>query len=341
MKIERLREQVEVFNKLDGKMYKVTGVDNQVGTAAEMLEDGTLGENTVTITEANCLAFRVVKDPAPLPTPADYYVEDGQLMKNGQPACEQGQIVVKEILAKLPGILVLAVEPKSKEDGMIDLFAYEPARDRFKKLIRSSIPQVKVVGYAGADKDEAVLAYSKTVEKTEKDQDGNDVPVLDFDSAAVITVKGTAAVGCRIDCPINTDDTFIAERPDGAFEVYVPSDEDVNAVDDKVEKREKRMWLRIVDGQITDSFNMDGQITATWSPAYKEFVIRSDGEIYLPWMMFTMASKKIKQLAGYNVLIDVTKEDYAYKLTFSNGDYKFKTLTSQSTKDRGYIVTVA
>lgn len=340
MKIERLREQVEVFNKLDGKMYKVTGVNGQIGTAAEMLEDGTLGEKTVAITEANCLAFRVVNDPAPFPAPKNFDVQGGQLMKDGKSACEQGQIVVREILAELPGALVLAVEPKTKEDGMIDLFLYEPARDRFKKLIRSSIPEVSVIGCAGAENDEAVLAYSKTISKTEKDDDGNDVPVLDFDSAAIITVKGSAAVGCRIDCPIITDEAFIAERPDGTVEVFVPSDEDADLMDNKVVAREKRIWLRIADGEVVESMNVSGKITATWSPAYKDFVIRSDDEIYLPWLMFRMQNKKIKELAGYDTLIDITKEDYTYKLTFSNADYQFKTLISRSTKDRGYVVTI-
>ena len=48
----------------------------------------------------------------------------------------------------------------------------------------------------------------------------------------------------------------------------------------------------------------------------------------------------VAKLEGYDILIDITEEDYTYKLTFSNGDYGLKTLLSRSTRDRGYVVTV-
>ena len=53
-----------------------------------------------------------------------------------------------------------------------------------------------------------------------------------------------------------------------------------------------------------------------------------------------IADPAVAELDGYDTLIDITKKDYTYKLTFSNEEYEFKTLVSQSTKDRGYIVTV-
>ena len=58
---------------------------------------------------------------------------------------------------------------------------------------------------------------------------------------------------------------------------------------------------------------------------------REDIEIHSP---------KVAELKGYDTLIDITKEGWEYRLTFSNGEYKFKTLVSKSTRDRGYIVTV-
>lgn len=45
-------------------------------------------------------------------------------------------------------------------------------------------------------------------------------------------------------------------------------------------------------------------------------------------------------LEGYDTLIDITRENDVFKLTFSNGDYAFKILVSWSTRDRGYVVTV-
>lgn len=66
MRIERLREELEVLNKLNGMNYKVVSVeeDGRKGTACLMKEDGTLDETqAVVITEGNALAFRVEKDP--------------------------------------------------------------------------------------------------------------------------------------------------------------------------------------------------------------------------------------------------------------------------------------
>ena len=55
---------------------------------------------------------------------------------------------------------------------------------------------------------------------------------------------------------------------------------------------------------------------------------------------FVAVNPAVAKLEGYDILIDITEEDYTYKLTFSNGDYGLKTLLSRSTRDRGYVVTV-
>lgn len=74
MRIERLRRGLELLNKVDGKKYKVVEVDGAAGTAVEMHTDldGTLiglGDEEVTITEKNALAFRIINDPEPYPVP--------------------------------------------------------------------------------------------------------------------------------------------------------------------------------------------------------------------------------------------------------------------------------
>ncbi len=70
---------------------------------------------------------------------------------------------------------------------------------------------------------------------------------------------------------------------------------------------------------------------------YKDFVIRNDDEIYIPATGFRMKNPKICELSGYDTLIDITKADYTYRLTFSDNDFRFRTLVSKLTKDRGYI----
>lgn len=56
--------------------------------------------------------------------------------------------------------------------------------------------------------------------------------------------------------------------------------------------------------------------------------------------VFVATNPAVMNLEGYDTLIDITRENDVFKLTFSNGDYAFKILVSWSTRDRGYVVTV-
>lgn len=56
--------------------------------------------------------------------------------------------------------------------------------------------------------------------------------------------------------------------------------------------------------------------------------------------IISFKNPKVAALEGYDTLIDITKEGYECRMTFSNGNYDFKTLVRRSTRDRGVIVTV-
>ena len=108
-------------------------------------------------------------------------------------------------------------------------------------------------------------------------------------------------------------------------------------VDDIVEKRDVRKWFAV---RSDEEFQMDGEIQISWSHAEKDWVICNDKELLVLKKGFHVTSPEIAKLKGYDHLIDITKGEYQYTLTFSNDNYEFKTLVSKSTKDRGYIVTV-
>ena len=69
---------------------------------------------------------------------------------------------------------------------------------------------------------------------------------------------------------------------------------------------------------------------ADWSPAYKDFVIR--GKDMVRFKDFVATNPAVMNLEGYDTLIDITRENDVFKLTFSNGDYAFKILVSWSTR---------
>ena len=333
MKIERLREQMELLNKVDGKTYKVISVQNNTGLAKEWNYDTEeFGDASVNITETNALAFRILSDPLPYPVPEGYDLENGKLVKDGLPVCEQGQLLFNKILAKGAGYLVLSSETQMED--FIDLYIYDFAKDRFTKLI-SRIPDVSFVGYAN-DTD-AVFAYCKIADEERKDGDKTET-IQVFKEARVFSVcEGRVSLSREFSCPISVDKILIAEKPEG-YELFIPSN--ACTEDDGVLKDRKHLaWYHVTSGCCSYVLEAD-TLSANWSPLYKEFVLTGPDFVYVLSKDLKITSKKIEELKDFPILIDVTKEDYAYKLTFSDKDLNFKTLTSQSTKDRGYIVSV-
>jgi len=345
MKIERLRVGLEVLNKVDGKEYKVTKVDGTIGTAVEMSKDPAtgmigFGNGEVTITEKNALAFRILRDPEPYPVPEGYSVRDGILIKDGKPACAQGEFFFIKLLNVWPDCILLAARTKGMADGDIVLVSYRVSCDRFKKM-RVVPENIVFLGCAGENMREAVFLFSNTEEK-EIGTDGEKKTARCFkETALVIVAEGTACIYKKINIPVTVKDCFIEKIPgsrDGAYEVFLASDEEEN--DGVLVSRKERTWMRFqnwnMDCSIT--FSYGGSIRADWSPAYEDFVIR--GKDMLRVKDFVAVNPAVAKLEGYDILIDITEEDYTYKLTFSNGDYGLKTLLSRSTRDRGYVVTV-
>ena len=348
MRINRLRTGIVVANKVDGKYYKVTNVSvqdsNQVGTAYELCgnpEDPfgcneELGEDCVFITEKNALAFRLVSDTEPYPVPEGYSVSNGKIVKNGMLICEQGTIVVDSILAAQPDHLILTCN--KAENGHVDVMSYQLSRDRFVKLC-ADIAAPKCVGNF---MDKVLLAYSEVLEKEVETDDGK-TTVREFQEASLYLIKdGQVLDRKNFAEPVCVHDIEVVEYPSKdtvlpkGYEVFVPSDESVDG-DDIVEKRDVRKWYVVRSDQ---TFRMNGEVHMSWSYAEKDWVISNGKELLVLNKNFHVTSPEIAKLQGYDHLIDITKGEYCYTLTFSNDNYEFKTLVSKSTKDRGYIITV-
>lgn len=338
MRIERMRNGLEVFNKTNGKMYKVISVDQNEGTACEMLEDDQLGEASVIITEDNALAFRIVKDPEPYPVASGYTVVDGILYKDGKKVCEQGQIRVEKIIAEMPGQLV-CVEKSEKEDGRYVLLAYNPARDCFKVLNRKEIPMPELIGYTN-DRTTAFLAFSVTDVQENTKGDGTKEKIHTFMEASVIVLNGERASFIKMTYPIIAKDAFLKEV-NGHWSLFVPG-APILENGERINSSEYH-WNLLNDNEEEYEMMLPENIRADWSYAYHDFVMRNDEALFVGTGgdMIIIENPVVKELADYPILIDITKEQWQYKLTFVNPEtYKMKTLISRSTKDRGYIVTI-
>lgn len=161
MRSNKILENVTVLNKVDNQKYKIIKVIDGIGTAALINpEDESLDETkTVTVTPDNAIAYRLINNPNLPEVPLGYSVEDGVLMRDNGQVTQQGEIVIDKIITAVPGKLLLAVVPRESKDGYIDLFSYVPEEDKFKKLIRHSIPMPEVIE---TDKEYVFLKSCRT-----------------------------------------------------------------------------------------------------------------------------------------------------------------------------------
>lgn len=137
MKNERLREQMVLTNKVDGRRCVVASVEvtpngGKKALAFYEVEDPTVPAEQVEISEANDICFRILDDPMPYGIPEGYSVEDGVLLKNGEPVCEQGYIKVDKIIGGMENALVLLCDDS---DGNKQVYIYNPVRDRFVSVV--------------------------------------------------------------------------------------------------------------------------------------------------------------------------------------------------------------
>lgn len=170
MRFNRAKKETVIYNKVNGKEYLITKEDGQSVIAEALIpdtnENRTDPEDTVRITEANCICFRVIQD-APPTDPVGFYVNsEGTLYKDGTPVTEQGELKFESILCTLPGVLFLISQRK---DGNVDLYAYRVGIDRFTNII-SDIPSPRAIK---VNDTEYAFVYSLT--HTEVKEDGNEV----------------------------------------------------------------------------------------------------------------------------------------------------------------------
>ena len=112
MRINKIKTNVTVLNKVDRKNYQIINIDGSgdsiKGTAKLIKEDGSLDASvTAVITANNAIAYKLIDDPNIPDVPTGYTVENGILLKNGVPATEQGSLVINNVIAGVAGRLIL------------------------------------------------------------------------------------------------------------------------------------------------------------------------------------------------------------------------------------------
>lgn len=351
MKITDVKVGTRAFNKVNGLTYQVTGITgtgkSMVATletidaeTSEVLDTADENYDAVTITEGNDICFKNIYTPANTEIPDGYSVENGCLMKDGEPVTEQGQIVVDSIIAELPGYLVIGVKPRTETDNLIDLFSYDPEKDNFRKLIRSSsIPTPKIIM---RKENAVVLGYSKTHSEPVLDEDGKETDECKevFDCAALMIVHDKKVDAVRFSRPIDLEllpikgsktqyllGTTKAVDDDNVVSESKPYYREIEITEDCIYENDiYRQPLRTVESAALVNIEAGGIVLKG-----KDFILYNDLRIDSP-----LAEK----IPG-SYLVDITCGEHEVTVTMADEDYNISSIVRKDTRDRGYIVSIA
>ena len=336
MRMNRAKKNAIIFNKVNGKEYLVTEDGPRV-FANEIIQHKPEiicnEEYCLEITENNCICFRVMKDAEPT-EPEGYYIQDGMICKNGACVTEQGSIEVQEILCTLPGILVCST--KRNEDNMVDVYAYHISRDLFRR-VALRIPEPEVIRLT--DKLVAIM-YSKTHDEIHED---GSIDII-LDCAGILFTDGrTSHEECfdfEITKPIAVDgqtlffNVFSETKANGdALKEVVPYTLSVTFDDER-------------EDILIRGYNFQADkcrccpVGGTFLMIQKKFLytdfFRNGAEHAI-----AVENKNIVSAlreGGYDTVVDLTKKDDIYYLTFASSNYDTRTISIQKTSDRGQIV---
>lgn len=343
------KEGTRVLNKVNGKVYEMVSVPDgttdstdilavNVNPETDMVYDVSEEErDTVTITEQNAICFKTLSVPKDTNVPSGYTVSNGILYKNEEPVTEQGQIVVDNIVCALPGYLVLAVKPKTDAgDGMIDLFSYNVERDRFKKLIRASIPMPRVVL---KQKESVVLGYSKTHTEDVLDEDGEKTGKEKeiFDGAALMLVHDERVDSVMFHRPVNLVLLPVA----GGQGLYLIEAGKV-AFGEEVEETKPYYYEIFVKEDSVSSetlaYEPDAPVVSASVVTLYDRGLFLKGKDYILYNDLRIDSPLVAQMPG-EYLVDITYGDHEVTVTLADENYNTASIVRKNTKDRGYIVT--
>lgn len=345
MRIQRARHGQEVFNKVDGAYYRI--VQTGTGLSAMKIDQETkeiIPETEVELTEENAICFRLVNDPNPEPIPQEYSVENGKLCVDGSVVTEHGEIRVKRIIGVMPGVLVLAVEPRNGKEGEMDLFIYSPGKDRFEKILPAPIPDVT---YMGGAQDKMFIGYSTT--HTEKQEDEKAPEIEKFDSSAVICLTGKRVLVVNVPRPIILDEGIIEvpmRNPEDE-EILVPFNKQVD--EEGIVKDDKFGYVRLLMAEenkvleYDEDFVTEVPVEATRCMLDDSMVLRSS-ELLIVERQIRICSPLLKNAEGYNYLVDITESrvDNCRVTTITLADEKYNVIKviQKHTKDRGIVLSV-
>lgn len=280
--------------------------------------------------------------------PIGYSVYNGELLCNGEPATEQGQLSFIDILATLPGEIILSAKTRDAKDDRIEVFSYKPLTDKFTKLVRE-VGRVSVTPLS----DDRLAMILRTIDpEVVVDEDGEDVIDGDGNKVTANVVKDiTLALYADGDIQfrsLSVDPENVKEVKDGTKSYLVATATkfiSYNEYDNRVliSRDDVTTIVLDVDGREVDNFitkaptntitfDRNGSIVAL---AGDTLYFQNGGHNYR-----MVKAPAVTELAGYPYLVDCDIRNSQETYIMANENYETKTLLRKKTYDRGDIVTI-
>jgi hypothetical protein len=280
--------------------------------------------------------------------PIGYSIYNGELLCGGEPATEQGQLSFIDILATLPGEIILSAKTRDAKDDRIEVFAYKPLTDKFTKLVRE-VGRVSVTSLS----DDRLAMVLRTIDpEVVVDEDGEDVVDGDGNKVTANVVKDiTLALYENGDIQfrsMNFDPESLKEVKNGTRSFLVATATNYIGYDDYdnrilVSKDDVTTAILDADGYEVYSFvtkapadsitfDKDGSVVAL---AGDTLYFQNRGHNYR-----MVKAPAVTELAGYPYLVDCDIRNSQETYVMANESYETKTLLRKKTYDRGDIVTI-
>ena len=346
---------MKVTNLVTGVSFEVTAADDNVKLTEIVSETEEREAKTLELPmETAKKVLKVDYDPRTEEVPAGYSVTDGI-------ATAQGQLEFADVLTVMAGEVILTAKTKDKEAGKVEVFAYRPLEDKFKKLTYP-VSAVRVIKKL-SDENRLVAEITQVSEKIAVDDDGKDivkdgekVVLLDTSMELMMHTRGIKAEFINIDGPV--DGVTPVEGTEGVYAIESDSiltyDEYGCGTRQLKDRDRTKVTIYSVDSdadmdwgqpicELTNT-SVPGQLlAATKSISTNDFVLRTENTLYVenrghnPRMITNAALKNIDE---YKYLVSADIRNGSEEYVLADKDYNMVTVRKTKTYDRGDIITV-
>lgn len=315
--------------------------------------------------------YTVLKEGMDTDIPSGYSVDVGLLLKDGSPATQQGGLVLTEILATVPGRVLLKAVPANKQDGLVEIFSYSPSTDEFKKLTGAVDDVIGLISTKLTD-DLVIFPTIRTKDYELKDEDGKAKETLTSLVGArlnVFSAKANAIVTyidtSNSEALVNGQPEFIAvHEPKDENEVltaqivystkmaleYVSEEDETIAIKNVSDPRIVRFFLSSYGAgdmyiERKGSFTLKGAdfVDSITESDDRSLLIKAGDIIYYTndkGRRKVMNAPEVQETNGYDYLLECKTENNVLTFVLGNKNYGICTIKSEISDDRGPVVSV-